>query len=217
MSKSLIICAVTVLLAFALLAWRMRISAVTSDIPAEVKSAPPAAAPLCPWREPEADMKEFFPDADHYQTETRILSGLRVELAGRLGRTPTGDENVLRLYVVCSQTNAFGNLLTRRVKGTHGAVEIVLAVDLENRVRGIRLQRLREPEVIAAAVNNPGWLRSFIGKRAEDSWKLGGDIPDVSAEAHNTAAAIVEGVRSSLILLSVADESGVAISAPSHH
>jgi hypothetical protein len=217
MSRALIIGAVTALLALAMLAWRVKHTAVTTELPAEVKAIPPSAAPMCPWREPDTDLKEFFPSADHYIIETRILSGLRMELAAGLGRVPTGDENALRLYRICQKTNVLGTLMTRRVKGTHGAVEIVLAVDAEGRVRGLRTQRLREPEAIAAALQNPDWLRAFVGKRAEDPWKFGSDVPEISPAARETAEAMVEGVRSLLILLSVASESNPAIPADSHH
>ena len=64
----------------------------------EARAQPPEAAPLCPWREPQADLQQLFPTATRYEIETRILSGLRLELAQRLGRAPTGDENALHLY-----------------------------------------------------------------------------------------------------------------------
>jgi len=217
MSKAFIFGAGGFVLALGIVVWRVHDLSSAAELPAEVKAAPPAAAPLCPWREPETDMKLFFPGANHCEVETKILSGVRVELAERLGRAPTGDENALRLNRVCRGTNLLGTVLTRRVKGTHGAIEIVLAVDPENRVCGLRLQRLREPESIAAVIQNPAWLRAFAGKQAGDTWQLGGDIPDVSTEAHDSAAAIVEGVRSQLILFSAAGQSNLIIPATNSH
>src|SRR4051794_10976815 len=35
--------------------------------------------PVCPWREPESDLKTFFPDATHSEPVTLILSGKRLE------------------------------------------------------------------------------------------------------------------------------------------
>jgi len=166
---------------------------------------------MCPWREPDADLQLFFPGADHCEVDTRILSGLRLELTSRLGRAPNGAENALRFHRVWLGTNELGTVLTRRVKGTHGAIEIVLATDAVCRVRGVRLQRLREPEPVAAALQSPDWLRAFAGKQAEDAWKLGTDIPEVFPEARESAAAVVEGVRSELILLSTATQSGLAM------
>ena len=178
------------------------------------QARPPQAAPLCPWREPEADLQALFPTATRHEVQTCILSGQRLELAQRLGRAPTGDENALHIHRVYAGTSALGAVLTRRVKGTHGAIELVLGVDAEARICGLRLQRLREPEPIARALENPDWLRAFHGRRADSAWDPGRDIPEVPAEARDSAAAVVAGARSLLILLAAANETGASDSAP---
>jgi hypothetical protein len=167
---------------------------------------PPESAPLCPWRDPMSDLKQFFPEATRYEVETRILSGQRVELAERLGRMPTGDENALHIWRVYAGVSLVGGVLTRRVKGEHGVIELVLAVDAGRAVRGVGLQRLREPEPIAQALQNPNWLRSFERRRADSSWKLGEDIPGVPTEARASAMAVIEGTRSLLILLAASEQ-----------
>jgi hypothetical protein len=171
---------------------------------------------MCPWREPESDMKAFFPNATGYSVETSILSGQRLELAARLGRTPTGDENALRTYCIHQGQCPLGVVLTRRVKGDLGAIEVVMAVNTNQQICGLRLQRLREPETCAAALQNPDWLRSFDGQRAGSSWRLGTEIPEVPAEAHTSAEAIVDGVRSSLILLAAASQTRSLTARPHH-
>lgn len=201
MSRPIIISVGAAALLLALVAWRFNGSSSSPEIAIAPKSQPPPAAPLCPWREPENDLKQFFPNATRYERETRILSGQRLELAEQLGRIPTGDENALHVYRVYDGQTPLGVVLTRRVKGAYGAIELVLAVNADGTVRGLRLQRLREPAPIADALQNPDWLHSFAGKRAADSWKLGQDIPEVAADARASAGAVVEGVRSLLILL----------------
>lgn len=201
--------------ALAILAWRMGPRG-TSEVPFEPKTKPAEAGPLCPWREPQADMQRFFPEATHYTLETSILSGRRAELAARLGRTPTGDENVLHVYRVSGEQGRLGTITTRRAKGEYGAIELVLAADADGAVRGVRLQRLREPEAVAAELQNPRWLQSFAGHRPESDWRLGADIPDVSAGARSSASAIVDGARAALILLAVADREPGSI-VVSHH
>lgn len=171
---------------------------------------------MCPWREPENDLKKFFPNATGYKVETRILSGLRLELAARLGRAPTGDENALHVYTVSQEQTPLGVVLTRRVKGALGAIEIVVAVNTNQQVCGLRLQRLREPEASAAILQSSRWLRSFDGQRADSPWRLGQDIPAVPADAQTSAAAIVDGVRSSLILLATANEPRGLTTTPHH-
>jgi hypothetical protein len=200
----------------AMVGWRITESSSPETL-VESKVRPPQAAPLCPWREPESDLKQFFPGATRYKVETRILSGLRVELAERLGRTPTGEENALHVYRIYQDQLVLGTVLVRRVKGDYGAIELVLAVDPEERVRGLRLQRLREPDSIAAALQNPDWLRSFEGRNAGSSWKIGGDISEVPAAARASAEAIAEGTRSLLILLAEASLTNVPVPAVTPH
>ena len=96
MARFLIFGACALALGLAVLARRISES---SELPFDPKTPLPQAAPLCPWREPASDLKRFFPNATQYQPETRILSGQRLELAQRLGRVPTGDENALHLYL----------------------------------------------------------------------------------------------------------------------
>src|SRR6266850_1565653 len=98
MSRSLIAAGALLVLGGAA-AWRVN-ERSAPEVPFEAKSRPPQSAPLCPWREPAADLARFFPAATRYETETRILSGLRDELAQQLGRTPRGDENALHVYRV---------------------------------------------------------------------------------------------------------------------
>jgi hypothetical protein len=184
---------------------------------AEPKASPPEASPLCPWREPQADLPQLFPGATRYETETRILSGQRVQLAQRLGRALTGDENALHLYRIYRDSAPLGTIVTRRVKGAYGAIELVLAADTDNRVCGALLQRSREPELIARALQDPDWLRSFNGKGPDTAWKLGGDILDVQPEARPSAQAVVEGVRSTLILLAAGAEAHSLPTADAHH
>lgn len=176
---------------------------------------PIESEPLCPWRQPEEDLRRFFPGSTRSEVVTLILSGQRARLAERLGRTPSGDENALRLYRVFAGNTPVGEMMTRRVKGEYGGIELVLAAGPDGRVRGARIQRQREPDEIATAIERPDWLASFEGKGAEDRWKIGLDVPGVPAAARASASAIVEGARSLLVLLETAGQDGLL--ATSHH
>jgi hypothetical protein len=162
------------------------------------------AAPLCPWREPETDLKILFPRATHHTTETRILSGHRVELAKHLGRLPEPDENALLRHRVFAGSENIGFVLTRRVKGEHGAIELVVALNPRGEVEGILLQRLREPYSIASQLRNQSWLSSFGGRTYGSGWESD-DLVGLSEEARASAIAIREGVRSLLILQTAAE------------
>ena len=194
--------------------WRLsQTRSVTSVFEPRIESL--QSEPLCPWREPQEDLKFLFPQATGFQVQTFILSGLRTELSSQLGRPPTGDENALHVYRVYARSTPQGAILTRRVKGNYGAIELVLGVNTNGQVQGLRIQRQREPDNIASAINDPAWLASFAGKTAGSSWALGKDLPDVAVEARASAEAIVQGTRSLLILLAVAAKTDV--SSTTHH
>jgi hypothetical protein len=183
----------------------------------ESRAKPPEPMPLCPWREPDADMHALFPSGTHYEAETRILSGLRVELEERLGRRPSAEENALHLFRIYRDQTPLGTVVTRRIKGDYGAIELVLAIGQDLRVRGWRLQRSREPEPVLEALLDPAWRRSFEGKGADSPWQLGLDIPQVVPVAAGSAAAVVEGARSLLILVAAADHSSLSNRAAPPH
>jgi hypothetical protein len=205
-------------LALVPVAWGWRHAQLASDeTVVESKPRPPEPAPLCPWREPSLDLQSLFTNATRYEAETRILSGLRPELTQRLGRPPSSEENALHVYRVYEDSTPLGAVLVRRVKGEYGAIELVLATDTEQRVRAWRLQRLREPDAIAAALQDAAWQSSFSGKRASDAWRLGEDIPDVVAQARPSAGAVVEGARSLLILLAASEQASGPAAAREHH
>jgi hypothetical protein len=161
-------------------------------------------SPLCPWREPDSDMHHFFPAANRHAAETRILSGLRVELADALGRQPGPEENSLTLHRISKDSQPLGSVLTRRVKGEHGAIEIVLAVTEQGEVRDVRFQRLREPSALADMLQDPAWLAKFRGRTHDHGWESD-DAGGLPAEVRISARAVGEGIRSLLILLAISE------------
>ena len=171
-------------------------------------AAPLDAAPMCPWREPEADMRAFFPGATGYRTETSVLSGARVELTRRLGHPPAPEDHTLYINRVLRGEEPVGAIITRRVRGKYGAIEVVVAAGPEGAVRGIRLQRLREPDAVARALRSQAWLRSFTGKTAPSDWNLEAATARAAPEARASARAVAEGVRSTMILLDTAESLG---------
>jgi len=172
-------------------------------------------APICPWREPRRDLTLFFPGATNYTRETRILSGKRVELQQQLGRFPTAEENALLIHRITNNAQALGAVLVRRVKGEHGGIEVVTAIEPNGAIRGVAIQSHREPEPIAREIRATNWLAAFVGKNSHAAFRLGEDLLEVTSAAKPSAAkpsaqAIADGVRSELILFAVAEEADQA-------
>jgi hypothetical protein len=161
------------------------------------------------WREPDADIARFFPGANAHREETRILSAQRLELIRRLGREPTAEEHLPVIHRITRDGKPLGVVMVRRVKGEAGSIEVVIAVDPERRVKGVRLQRQREPKEAAAVLTSAEWLKRFEGKRPGDT------IPDAApAAAKASAQELVRGVRDALVVLDLAERKGVTAA---HH
>lgn len=171
---------------------------------------------MCPWRNPEGDLQAFFPGASGARAETRVLSRKRLELTRRLGRPPGPDENALHLFRVQAAGENLGTVMVRRVKGQYGAIELVIATDARHVIRGVRLQRQREPEAVAAVLTSANWLNRFQGQSADDTWNGNSWIQGLPRQSQASAAAIAEGIRSQLILLAAAEQVGSS-AAPVHH
>ncbi len=182
----------------------------------ELANKTPELAPMCPWRNPEGDLPRLFPEATRFEREIRVLSGARIELAQRLGRMPTADENALQVYRTFRAGEPAGELVTRRVKGSFGAIELVIAADEKRQFKSLIIQRLREPPAASKALLATDWGQWLGGKGAESSWDCENLEASLPAEAHASANAIVEGARSSMILLAVSSEQPRAELVQSH-
>jgi hypothetical protein len=154
-------------------------------------------SPICPWRDPQRDLRRLFPDATKYVAE--FIGTIHK----RLNRPMTVDENPLRIYRTIDGTRTTGAILVKRVKGEHGGIELVTGVDSQGHVCGVVIQSQREPDSVAQVIAK--WLPHFVGKTAESPLRPGDDLPEVAPEARATANAVAEGVRSGLIVFSFAE------------
>ncbi len=172
----------------------------------EPAHSPPQLPPMCPWRDPGADLPKLFPEGSRFEVQTRILSGLRPELALRLGRAPGPEENALQVFEIYGGGRRVGEVVTRRVKGTFGAIEIVVAADNSRKIKGILLQRMREPQSVVDTLAALDWARWLGGKSPETAWDCDALMASLPAEARASARAIVEGAHSSLVLLAMSGQ-----------
>lgn len=154
-----------------------------------------------PWREPDADRRRFFPTADGAREETRVLSGEWRVLRERLGRAPTGDDFALRLQRVTHQSHRLGAVFLRRVRGDAGAVEVVVALDEEARLVGLRVQRQREEPATARVLARDDWWAAARGHGPSAPWP---ESSETDPEARPLVAAILAAARECAILWEVA-------------
>lgn len=161
--------------------------------------------PPCPWRDPAGDLARFFPGAVGSTNRLHVLSGVRPEIARRLGRPPSASEHSLPVEEVLRGREVVGRILTRRVKGASGVVELVIALDREGRIAGLSIQRSREPEEVLTRIGG-SWLDAFAGRLPTAELPA---VPDGTAPgdaAAVTAEAIRDAVRTAGTLLAIAQE-----------
>ncbi len=153
-----------------------------------------AGAGLCPWRDQEKDQARFFPRADARKEGRLLLSAKQQELTRRLGRKPTGEENVQPVFYLLQGGKPLGTILTRRVRGENGAIEIVLASDARKKPIGLKIQRSREPENLHEKLETLDFVRS-CGPETETRACCGS----------GNEAIVREGVKTLQILLAEGD------------
>lgn len=188
----------------------------TVDVASSIVTQKDEQAGLCPWRDPDGDRKRFFFGSTGYVDELAALSGQRQELQRLLGRPLTGEDNAVRIHRILAGQTPAGAIVARRVRGESGVIELVLAVGQDGKVVGAKLQRLREPDAVAAALQSPAWLGAFRGKTADSAWRLGQAVPNVPAEARSSAEAILDGAHSILVMLAIGHPARLADSQHTH-
>lgn len=173
------------------------------------------AAGLCPWRNKSADTKRYFPGADRVVETNLIVSSQRMAVTKRLGRTPTGDENALRTYKIMRGNMCCGIVIARRVRGEYGLIELVLIVDGSGqKIKAAYIQRLREPEPAASALQSSAWLSLFNGMDGDSDWGPVSRSAILPPAAYTSAAAVTSAARTAMILLSTAQSIHVAAPLP---
>jgi len=150
---------------------------------------------MCPWRSPKADMQAFFPSSMRYEQRMLIFSDLRMDITKALGPKIPIDANGIYIYPVYDGKSRIGTIIPQRFPGEYGVIEYVAAFDPAGKIVGVKVQRLREPDATAKAIESTSWLGAFDGRDMKSGFVLGTDIPKVDPAASTTAQAFVDSVR----------------------
>lgn len=156
------------------------------------------APPVCPWRDPEGDLRRFYPGAAGYRHERLSLAAHLIHISEQLGRRAAAAEASLDRYQV--EPGGRGRVLVRRLRGEHGAIEIVVAVDSAGKVLGARVQRDREPPAVARFLDSAAWSARFQGRSGADCPSPAMAVREAPAEAYASATAVADGIRTLLVL-----------------
>ncbi len=179
----------------------------------DLKEMPDSGPAMCPWRDPQHNLKSFFPEAQTYRTELIALSNKRLEILRRLSGRSGLPSNALYVYPAIRGGREIGLVCVRRVAGRFGSIEVVLALGEDRRVRGLSIQRHREPPDTVRLFASQNWRSGFVGKTAASPLHLGKDLPLVPSESEQSAVAVADAVRALLIEL----DAGWSQRATPHH
>ena len=174
-----------------------------------IKHIEPASP--CPWRDADKDMTHWFPGATGYQTRDLILSDKRTEMRAQLGRELYPEEMALHTYLVMSNEVQLGTVMTRRIKGEHGAIEFAMAIDPQNKLKSLKIQRIREPDATVNDLARYNLEQRFAGFSATNNFTaelLPGNR--TANSAHDIARAIASEVKASLVLLEAGSTAGAS-------
>jgi hypothetical protein len=171
-----------------------------------------AAASLCVWRQPDADIAAVFGSGTYKTVFRDITDSLRAPVEARLGFALDPDETQFKFFPVFRSGRRIGTVMTHAGKGQYGAIEVVIAVvasDSGTVVKAVRIQRDREKA--KAALRGAAFLNQFRGMRAGDDFSLGRRIRTAAAGAETASAAVARAVRKLLIIY---DELGLTEEQP---
>jgi len=151
-----------------------------------IASAPSFAAVGCELNDPDRDVKRLFPESTGYKTIYVSVAqkggeALLRRIEERLGDTFKGlfetADVPYTMYQVLKGKDVVGFIHGVNQKGQYGGVQVVLALDLDGRIRAFYFQKLTNQH--AKLLNDPAFGRQFVGLSLKDF----GDYDVASAQA----------------------------------
>ena len=160
-----------------------------------------AAASLCVWRQPDADISGIFGSGSYKTVFADITDSLKVKVEKRLGIALDADETQFKYFPVFKGKQRVGTVMTHAGKGQFGAIEVVVAVvegDSGPVIKAVRIQRDREKA--KAALRGKEFLGQFKGMGLTDTFKVGEDLKTAVQGADKASQAVATAARKLLIV-----------------
>ncbi len=159
-----------------------------------------AVASLCVWRNPDADIQEFF-GGGTYRTVLATVGAKKAKIEQRIGQKLDSDELQLKFWPVIRNGQRVGTVASHLGKGDYGAIEVVVAiVDPPNapaKIRAVKIQRDRER--YRSALRSATFLNQFKGKQANSKLRVGEDITAAHSGAVRGSKVVALSVKKLLV------------------
>lgn len=160
-----------------------------------------AAASLCVWRQPDADISGIFGSGSYKTVFADITDAQKQKIEKRLGFALDADETQFKYFPVFKGKQRVGTVMTHAGKGQFGAIEVVVAVvegDSGPVIKEVRIQRDREKA--KAALRGKEFLGQFKDKGLTDTFMVGEDIETAVDGAEKASQAVATAARKLLIV-----------------
>jgi hypothetical protein len=182
-------------------------------------SAEPAwGAVGCDLNEPDKDVKRLFPGSTSYKTLTlevgkvggnALLARIEEKLRDKLhGLYETIDEPYT-IYQIYANGKKIGYIHGVNQKGIYGGIQIFLALDLDQRIKGFYIQKMSGQ--YAEKLRDAGFGKQFVGLTLDDFEKFdykslkgtgkAAEIKNPAPEAGWDFKYILRGTTKNLILV----------------
>lgn len=145
-----------------------------------------AQADVCVWRDPERTMTRLFPDAQDYITVDRKMNDSLVARIEEVLGEPLEDteKKEFSFYEIKAGQHSLGWVLALAGTGVYGVIETVIGLNPDGSIRGVYLQRIREPQRKDLSADE--FLNQFKGKTLQDSFDVQ-LVPDAEKPAREIA------------------------------
>ncbi|MDE2026986.1 MAG: hypothetical protein KGJ11_00415 [Candidatus Omnitrophica bacterium] len=134
-----------------------------------------AYADVCVWRDPDRTMSMVFPQARDYKTLDRKISKEKeANIERRLGKPlDPGERETWSHYEITGSNGTIGYVIADSEKGEYGAIEIVMGIMPDGKVKQVYIQRSRERD---KEFKSKEFLDQFVGKTKVNPITIGKDI-----------------------------------------
>ena len=155
---------------------------------------------LCVWRNPSADVQEFF-GSGNYRTLVVNVGNQKGAIEREIGTSLDADENVLQFWPVTRNGQRVGTVSTHLGRGDYGAIEVVIAIvhppGQRAKVHAVKIQRDRERH--RQQLRSATFLNQFKGKQANSTLKVGQDIRPAHPQAVRGSEVVALSVKKMLV------------------
>jgi len=127
-------------------------------------------------REINLALKEVLPEAGTFEEKTK---------------------NKIKYYLGKDGKKSVGLVVTSSSKGYAGPIDMLVGIDLQGRVTGVKILKITETPGLGLNATNPKFLDQFKGKTSEDKLRAKLDIQAITG-ATITSQAVSNGVKEAL-------------------